>query len=346
LNKHLLTAVKIAISVAILGFLFYKGYTVLHENEKAYNQLVVQPKNWWLMFAALVVCLGAVLVTFTRWWLLVRALGMPFTWREAVRLGFVGYLLNFTVSIVGGDAIKAVAIAHRQPGRKTAAAATVIVDRIFGLYALFVVGAVASLFVDFSALAHVDPLQVAMARRVCQSTQILTLIGGVGFALLLLPGIATSSLWEMVGHVPKIGPVLLNVLEAVRMYRRQPLFLLFILAMSLFIHCSYAVGIYLIAKALPGEDPSFASNFVVTPIAMVAGAAPLPGGFGAMEGALAFMYHALSPAGVMVIQGLVIALAYRVITLLIALIGALYYVADRGEVRELVAEAQHEPAPA
>lgn len=346
MNKFLLNTAKIAISVAILGFLGYKGYTTLHQDEAAYNQLVHQSKNWWLMLAALGVCLGAVLITFTRWWLLVRALQLPFTWREAVRLGFVGYLFNFTLSIVGGDVIKAVAIAHRQPARKAAAAATVIVDRVIGLYALFVVGAAASLFVDFTALTNVDSTQVAMAQRVCQFTQVLTLVGAVGFALLLLPGFATSSLWEMFGQIPKVGPSLMHVLEAVRMYRLRPLLLLLTLVMSLAVHCLYSVSIFLLARALPGDDPSLAAHFVVAPIAMVAGAAPLPGGFGAMEGALSFMYQALSPAKVLAIQGLVIALAFRSLTLVIASIGAIYYVVDRREVRELMAEAQHEPATA
>jgi uncharacterized membrane protein YbhN (UPF0104 family) len=346
LKKYLLNAAKIAISIAILGFLGYKGYVTLHQDEAAYDQLVQQPKNWWLMLAALAVAVMAVLITFTRWWLLVRALALPFSWREAIRLSFVGYLFNFTLSIVGGDVIKAVAIAHRQPGRRTAAAATVIVDRLIGLYALFAVGAAATLFVDFDSLRNVDATQIAMAQRVCQFTQIMTLAGAVGFALLMLPGFATSSLWEAVGHIPKAGPALLHVLEAVRMYRRQPLLLLLTLVMSLAVHCLYSISIFLIAWALPGPDPSFAAHFVVAPIAMVAGAAPLPGGFGAMEGALAFMYQALSPEKVLAVQGLVIALAFRTITLVIACIGAIYYVVDRRELHELLDEAQHEPTTA
>jgi uncharacterized membrane protein YbhN (UPF0104 family) len=186
------------------------------------------------------------------------------------------------------------------------------------------VGAVASLTIDFDSLRVADSTQLAIAKSVCRMTQILSIAGAVGFALLLLPGLATSPLWEMLIHIPKAGPTLIRILEAVRMYRRQPVLLLTAFGMSLGVHCLYSVAIYLIARGLPGEDPSLAANFVVAPIAMVAGAMPgVPGGLGAFEGGLAFMYQALSPADVSRLQGLVIAVAFRVITLVVALIGAI-----------------------
>lgn len=56
------------------------------------------------------------------------------------------------------------------------------------------------------------------------------------------------------------------------------------------------------------------------------------------------MYQASAPSGVLPVQGLVIAAAYRAITLVIALIGVVYYIADRREVKELMNKAQEEPA--
>jgi hypothetical protein len=270
----------------------------------------------------------------------VRALGLEFNATDAVRLGFVGYLLNFTVSLLGGDLIKAVAIARRQPGHEAAAAATVVIDRLFGLYALFVVAATASLAIDFDALRAIDPQQVAAAERVCQFTQIATIVGAVGFALLLVPGLATSPLWEAMVHIPYAGPTLVKLLEAVRMYRRQPGVLFGALVMSMGVHCLHSTAIYLIGRGLPGEDPSLAANFVVAPLAMVAGAAPVPGGLGAFETALSYMYTALSPPGVARLDGFVIAAAYRLMTLVIAAIGGAYYLSSRREVRELMAEAE------
>jgi uncharacterized membrane protein YbhN (UPF0104 family) len=343
LKKIVINLAKIVASILILGALAYKGWTSLTQDPAAYDQLVGEQKHWGLIAGALLVAVTAVLLTFVRWRMLVRALGMEFSLREAMRLGFVGYLFNFTLSIVGGDAVKAVAIAHGQPKRKAAAAATVVVDRIIGLYALFVVGAIASLFVDFTQLNAADPALVAGAKRVCEVTQILTVVGAVGFALVLLPGLTTLKMWDALARVPRVGSTLMSVLDSIRMYRRQPGMLAVALLMSLGVHSLYAVAIYLLSRGFPGEDPTLASNFIVAPISMVASAAPLPGGLGAFEVAFAFMYQALSPPGVHAVQGVVIALAFRAITLVIACIGAIYYVVDRRNVQTLLAEAKEEP---
>ena len=64
-------------------------------------------------------------------------LHLPFRLRDAFRLGFLAFLLNFvSVGAVGGDLFKAFFIARDQPGRRTEAVATVVVDRLVGFYAL------------------------------------------------------------------------------------------------------------------------------------------------------------------------------------------------------------------
>ena len=79
-------------------------------------------------------------MTFVRWYLLVRALQLQFRLVDAFRLGFLGYLFNFVVvGSVGGDLFKAIFIAREQPGRRAEAVATVLVDRIVGVYALVLV---------------------------------------------------------------------------------------------------------------------------------------------------------------------------------------------------------------
>ena len=67
-------------------------------------------------------------------------MALPFRIRDAFRLSFLSYLLNFvSVGSVGGDLFKAFFIAREQPGRRTEAVATVVVDRIVGLYGLLLV---------------------------------------------------------------------------------------------------------------------------------------------------------------------------------------------------------------
>ena len=80
--------------------------------------------------------LAAVLLTFCRWYVLVRALGLPFRLSEALRLGAVGFFFNtFLTGSVGGDFIKATVLA-RQQSERTLAVASVLTDRVIGLWTL------------------------------------------------------------------------------------------------------------------------------------------------------------------------------------------------------------------
>ena len=69
--------------------------------------------HWPYLALALVISLASVLLTFVRWYFLVRAQGLPFTPVSALRLGMIGFYLNtFLPGSVGGDIIKAAFIAR------------------------------------------------------------------------------------------------------------------------------------------------------------------------------------------------------------------------------------------
>ncbi len=89
-------------------------------------------------FLALAFAFGltALLLTFVRWYILVRAVDLPFRLTDAIRLGFIGFFFNTLMpGAVGGDAIKAWFLAREQK-RRTTAVATVIMDRAIALWAL------------------------------------------------------------------------------------------------------------------------------------------------------------------------------------------------------------------
>ena len=68
--------------------------------------------------------------------MLVRAVGLPFSRYDAVRLGLVGFYFNtFLPGAIGGDVVKAVEIA-RENSCRALAVATVLIDRIIGLWSL------------------------------------------------------------------------------------------------------------------------------------------------------------------------------------------------------------------
>jgi uncharacterized membrane protein YbhN (UPF0104 family) len=95
-----------------------------------------QPINAGYLALGFAVYLMAVFITLVRWHLLVKALDLTLSFRDAVHYGLVGIFFNtFLPGSVGGDIVKATALARTQ-NRRTAAVATVIMDRVIALWAL------------------------------------------------------------------------------------------------------------------------------------------------------------------------------------------------------------------
>lgn len=337
--KHFLSiAVKVAISAALLGYLGYRAW-----NDKSFLPLVTGPKDWLVLAGAVPIGLAAVTLTILRWHMLVRALGMQFPLSEALRAGFLGYLFNLLpLGLVGGDSVKAVMLIQHQPRRKTEAVATVLVDRVIGLYALLVLSAIATLFLPLDQLTALAAAERAMVERLCRVVQILSLVGSVGLVVMLIPGVVHSPLWDILEHTPFIGPVLHKLVEAMRTFRRNTGTLALAVVMSLAVHTLYVSLIVVLAiglKVAPEHRPSLGMHFVIVPLSMMSGALPI----GAFEITLNLLYRSVAPLGAPPNLGFLLALGYRVVQILIATIGLGYWLAGRGEVREVMLEAEEQP---
>lgn len=340
MKRILIAIIKIGISCAILGYLFQQAW-----RDDSFLALYEQPKRWSLLALAWVAAIVSLLLTIVRWRILVQALGIPFALRDALRLGMLGYLFNFfTLGIVGGDVLKAVMIARRQHGQRLEAVSSVLVDRVIGLYALFLVASVAILSLDWGALQVRDEAQLAAVRRVCSATIGLAAIGGICSALVMTPAVTRLRFVQFFTHLPRIGIWIGRIIDAVQLYQQRKGALTVGMVLSFAVHLLSTASVFLVAQGLPGNAPSFAAHFVIVPIAMVAGAIPLPGGLGAVEYALDFLYRGISSVEIAERQGFIIALAYRVLTMVIASIGLVYYLAGRRELRTVMREVEDESA--
>lgn len=290
-----------------------------------------------MLALALLAVLAAVLITIIRWHLLLRTLHLEFTLRESLRAGFLGYSFNLLpLGLAGADAVKAGFLIHRNPTRKTEAIATVIIDRVIGLYALLVVAGVSALMLDINALEFREADERTRTILLCQVAQYLGLGSTVVFGLMLIPGATSLPLWDKLEHVGGIGPVLKKLVDAMRTYRQASGRMLIAVVMSFAVHTLYVSMVFLAGRGLMSPQPPLSAHFVFVPICMVAGALPI----GAFEATLAGLYFVFSPAGVPYIQGLLIAVTYRVLQIAVAMIGVVYYLAGRAQVKQLLAEAE------
>ncbi|HVA50390.1 MAG TPA: lysylphosphatidylglycerol synthase transmembrane domain-containing protein [Pirellulales bacterium] len=334
LKRIVFNLLKFGVSLGIVVWLVIGAC-----RDQAFAQLSQQPKDWPLLALAAGAGLGAVLLTFVRWLVLVRALDLPFTLKDALRLGFLGYLLNFvSLGAVGGDLFKAVFVARQFPGRRPEAVATVVLDRVVGLYMLFVMASVAILATG--QLHNSDET----VRIIGRGALLASMLGAAGILVMLIPGVTQGSFSSLLNRLPKVGPTFGKLLGAIRIYRSRPGVLVLSALISVGVHSLSTLSVYLVARGLPGECPSLADHFVMVPLAFVTGVLPLPvNGLGAFEMVVKMLYERV-PLDIHVAegQGFVVSLGYRAVTILIALIGVCYYLASRREVAKVLAEAERE----
>ncbi len=328
MKRGLLQALKFAVTLAIIAWLLARIPA------DQYHQFLDRPKNWPLLGAALGIVFAAVVLTFVRWYLLVRTLQLRFRLADAFRLGFLGYLLNFVVvGSVGGDLFKAVFIAREQPGRRTEAVATVVVDRLVGFYALLLL---TSLVILWGGI----PQAVAEVAMICRLTLVVTAITTVGLLLLLLPGFASGPLAELLTGLPKIGPVFGQLISSLRVYRARWGMVAVALVMSLGSHMLFILSFFCIASALFDRVPTLLEHMILVPLGMVAGSLPLtPAGFGAFEFAIGELYRIIPADPSLDVAGVLVALVYRLVTITVAMIGVVVYWTSRRELQAVMADA-------
>lgn len=335
--KRLLTAfLKVGISAGILGWLAIQA-----QRNAVFSDLWERPKDWGLLLASFLLSFAAVVVTLVRWHFLVRALGVPVRLSQTLRVGFLGYLFNLApTGIVGGDILKAVMLGQQQPRYRAEALASVFVDRALGLYVLFVVASAAIAATGFWKVPS------AAAVIVCKTTLAVTVAGGVAIAAALGPDMTRGKSLDWIASLPYLGRPLLKLVVAVRMYRLRLGTLALATAMSVGVHTLFATAVFFVAAALYDRYHTLAVHLVVSPLSAATGV--LPVSLGPFEGVLNFLYTAvpLSDGGYLLSgQGLVVALGYRIGTVLIAAVGVVYYLVARREGSHWIEEAASELPP-
>jgi glycosyltransferase 2 family protein len=341
LKRLLITLLKVGVSAAILGYLVYDAtQTKGEDGRNVFLSLLDQQKRWDLLAAAWACCTVAVLLTFFRWWYLVRTLGIPFRLSDSIRISFWGYLLNLApLGIVGGDLAKTVMLDHEYPRNRAKALASVLVDRVIGLYVLFLVASVAILATRFWQNNNPDIF------RICMAAFAITVASTIGLGIVLGPEAIIGWMIRIVARIPRVGKPLESLIHAVRMYRK-PRVLIISAIMTVGVHCLFATGCYLTACGLFDQhltNLSLSRHFVVIPLGAAMQVIPLP--VGPTEAALFYLYPTVHLQGppVTKAQGFLVALVvYRFMTLLIASLGLPYYFRNRREMAEVMHEAEEE----
>ena len=348
LKKILAYTAKIGISLALVGYLVWDA---MNRGESAFTDpdgnfvpaklmevVHYAAAHWWWLAAAWVSCAAAVTLTLVRWHYLVRSLDVPVKLSHTLRIGLVGYLFNLApLGIVGGDMLKAWLLARDQHGHRPEAVASVVVDRVVGLYLLFVVASTAIVLTGFRS----NP--APFVQWTCKITLVVTAVATLLVISALMPDFSHGKTTRWIAGIPRVGPPLLRLVDAVQMFRQRKRALGVASLISIGVHSLFSLGVFLIAKGLYPDFPGLAAHFVLSPLSAATGVVPLAvGPFELMLNFL-YVYAPTIGGGTMALgQGLVVAFGYRIATILIATVGACYYLASRKEVAEAIHEAEEE----
>lgn len=319
----------ITLKLTLIAVIFYYLISrALHSG--AFAELNVGAFRWDYLTLGLVLNLVATVITIIRWRALVLALHEPLSMTDALKFGFIGFMFNLSpVGIVGGDAIKVVLLSKKSGASVSRSTASVVIDRAVGLYAMFVLGVLFLFITGFSS----NPS--SLARFATRGLIGLTFLTTLFFILVVSPSRLTSPLVSLLRRLPVVGAVVEKLTTATLEYSRSRLTLFYSFLATLLVHSFFSASLFCLARGLYRSTPSLIDHFTLYCLGNVGSIIPLS------AGPLEYFLDELYPlfpvvSGEIEIEpgyGMTVGIAYRLATVAVALIGVLFYVFSRNEVR-------------
>jgi uncharacterized membrane protein YbhN (UPF0104 family) len=236
----------------------------------------------WLT-AALTVTLGSILLCGTRFYFVLRLQKIPLSYFRTIHLTFVGFFFNlFLIGSTGGDAIRLFYLLRWFPHQKARATLSILLDRVFGVAALF---GLALLFLPGATdRLRADPTFAPLASA-------LPWLGPFGALLLFLGFIIPGFLPNL--PLPQKLPgraVLLDLLRGLRDTMHGGWNTVAVILVSIGVHLLSFAGATLLARAL---DLPITYSLAGLILVLIFSASALPisvSGHGVREGVMIFLF--------------------------------------------------------
>lgn len=322
--------IVVLVLAGIAYFAYDKGQGFWEELKKQWAQANLNFQDfgysWFLI--GLVVFLVSVVSTFIRWRILLHALHIPCSYGDSIRLGFVGYVGSvFLPGSTMGDAFKAGFIMKENPGNRVGALASIVVDRIVGLYSLFLLSALVGLMNLDTIFANEQNPQASTLRLAYLVICAFAGAGILGYGLFLILPIQGRGYRVRLERIRFVGSILSKVLGSFVQYRRYPWAMVQAVVIGMLGHIGFVLSYFFASKALPGPGPTpdWQMHFLIIPFFMVFQAVPLTfgGNFGVGDIVLGTLYRIV---GGLELKGVLASLLQRLITWIVALIGLIWYI--------------------
>ena len=297
----------LAVTVGSIAYIVWK--VDLHETIDVLRS--VDPA--WLV-GALAILVAAVPVLAWRWQVLLRARGVHDSVGWLTRTSFVSNTAAQVLpTSLGGDAMRIFETARRHPDARGAVAATVLLERGLGGFATLALGAVGFVL----AVGRYDVGAYLWLEAVLA-------LGGVVLAFALFSRSARRLLRRLEPPLRRLrvaGP-LKAVYEEIHAFRERPRLMAWLLGLTIVVQATRILTIWMAGRAA-GVDLSPLPYYVMGPLFFLVMLAPFTlNGFALRE---AFFVSFLGAAGVDPNAAFTTGLLYMVLSLLLAVPGALIW---------------------
>lgn len=322
LLAHVVNAALVLIAFGLLGW-------VIWNNREPIREVFSRRLDFRLIALGFGVYMAGLILTFVRWYWLVRVIEPSFRLRDALLLGFIGNVFNLVIpGAVGGDLIKA-AYLVRMRINKTQAIASMVLDRIVGLLGLISLAGISG------ALAW--SLADTTVKRLIVVVWCFLVVGFLGLAAIFGQVLTRSAPGLLHGH-GRVALILNELKTMSQTYRGRLEVVVGSLLMSATNHSLNVLAFYLVSRTMfPTGLPSLAQHFLIVPLTLFTTAVPLPfGALGLTEQVSEQLFKlANHPHGALAMMG------FRVLMYAGALVSVSVYLANLPRVRGLTASAEH-----
>lgn len=311
------TVIKIGIASGLIWWLIRRG-------SLNFGLLADLSKHPAYLFSAVAASFINICLNNYRWVILLRGQGFPLGMKRTLPLTLIGLFFNYAMpGGVGGDLMKGFYLMQDYPARRTAAATSVLMDRLIGVAGMVLT----------SLLAVALNIHTVLARP-----ELVTLAIGVGglfvgfvvfFALAFSRRLYRHPLVEAaLGRIPG-GQLIRRVYEAVHSYQQAMNSFWRACAVTV-ISQSFALTFFIvIGRAMGFGDVPLVTYVFAVPLGLIATAIPIsPAGVGV--GQVAFSYLFDWSLGVKSAIGSNLITAHQIVTFLLSLSGAFFYFTKNG----------------
>lgn len=274
-KKSAFNILRIVISAGLILFLFW-----LMRNSFGNVVLAIKKTDKLILFFAFLSLILGLSLLGVRLKFIMRTQHLNITLKEAISLTFIGHFFNnFLPTAVGGDLVKAYYIS-KDTGKKMAAIACIILDRLLGTFTLILMVLFTYLFVKeaFYNKSIIIFLVIAVA---------------ISFILcLVLFSRRTARRIPFIGIIVKkfnLTERMKGLYEIIYNYKSQPTLILNAISLSILLQVVFFYAVYLVIKGLNFSVP-VKWVFLVMPIISTVSMAPSINGLGVREGSFVFFF--------------------------------------------------------